>query len=43
MATVKIRFIANSSVLIDVGDRRLLIDGLYGNNPFFTPIRKEMK
>ena len=43
MATVKIRFIANSSVLIDVGDCRLLIDGLYGNNPFFTPIRKEMK
>ena len=43
MATVSIQLVANSGVLVQYRGLRFLIDGIYGNNPYFTPPRKEIQ
>lgn len=41
--SVDIQLIANSGVLVTWGPYRVLVDGIYGKNRFFSPPQKEMQ
>lgn len=43
MQEVKIRLIANSGVYLIYGNLRLMIDGVFDKNPFFSPPDKEVQ
>ena len=43
MGSAEIRFLANSGVFIQYGGLRLLVDGIYGKNRFFTQPLKEIQ
>lgn len=43
MEPVTLRLAANSGVLVEGGGLRLLVDGVYGENRYFTPPLKEVR
>ncbi|MDD5921835.1 MAG: hypothetical protein PUC44_01455 [Eubacteriales bacterium] len=43
MEAVSIQFVANSGVFVKYRGLSFLIDGIFGNNPYFTPPIKEIK
>ena len=43
MKELGVQLVANSGILVETGTLRILIDGIYGENRYFTPPLKEVR